>query len=71
MLLDNLWIERGLVNNIISTVRDLIWQTTINDTDIPHIFSHIILVKFDKLPNESNISININAHYYIPIFAVT
>ena len=27
--------------------------------------------KFDKLSDKSDISINVNAHYYIPIFAVT
>ena len=71
MLLDNLWIKRDLVNSTLSTIWDLIWQITISYTTISHASSHVILIKFDKLLNESDVSVNINEHYYISFFAIT
>ena len=52
-------------------MRDLIWQITVSDEVIPHTPSHVILIKFNKLSEKSNISVNVNGRYYISIFAVT
>ena len=49
----------------------MIWKITTNDTDIPSTAPHVILVKFDKLSDESPVSIKINKRHYIPVFPIS
>ena len=59
------------MNNTLNTIRDFIWQITVSDTAISHTSSHVILIKFNKLLNESDVSVNADGRHYISIFAAT
>jgi ATP-dependent DNA helicase PIF1 len=69
MLTINLWIERGLVNGAMGTVRSMLWPS---GTAAPRIIlPSAILVEFNHYSADSPVSIDVDGHRCVPIFPVT